>query len=97
MQMLPREVILALVLVDLPIDLDQKGVGIRDGFGGSWWYLSCECDDHYVDVVEEAICPSSVRDCFMKRGSEEPNFPCNAKCRNVFAGTCFVGHFEFWY
>jgi hypothetical protein len=102
MQMLPREVILALVLVDLPIDLDQKvGVGIRDGFGGSWWYLSCECDDHYIDVVEEVVSICSypqVREiCFMKGGSEETLIShATPKCRNVLQRALrFVGRFEF--
>jgi hypothetical protein len=103
MQMLPREVILALVLVDLPIDLDQKvGVGIRDGFGGSWWYLSCECDDHYIDVVEEVVFICSypqVREiCFMKGGGSEDTLISRAtpKCRNVLQRALrFVGRFEF--
>lgn len=56
MQMLPREVILALVLIDLPINLDRKDdATLRKGFGASWWYVACECDDYYVDIVEEVV------------------------------------------
>jgi hypothetical protein len=102
MQMLPLEVILALVLVDLPIDLDQKaGVESRDGYGGSWWYLSCECDDHYIDVVEEVVSICSypqVREiCFMKGGSDDTLISrATPKCRHVLqCALRFVGRFEF--
>jgi hypothetical protein len=102
MQMLPREVILALVLVDLPISLDQKvDVEVRDGFGGSWWYLACECDDHYVDVVEEVVSilsyPQVREACFMPGGSDESLISrATPKCRNVLQRALrFVGRFEF--
>lgn len=102
MQMLPREVILALVLVDLPINLDQKvGVEVRDGFGGSWWYLTCECDDHYVDVVDEVVSilsyPQVRETCFMKGSSDESLISrATPKCRNVLQRALrFVGRFEF--
>ena len=50
------ELILALVLVDLPIDLDRpKDIKFRDGFGASWWYVACECDDFYSDIVGEVV------------------------------------------
>jgi hypothetical protein len=102
MQMLPREVIIALVLADLPIDLDQKdGVEIRDGFGGSWWYLNCDCDDQYVEVVEEvlSICSyGQAREiCFMKSGSDDSILSrATPKCRKALQRSLrFVGRFEF--
>ena len=50
------ELILALVLVDLPIDLDrQNDMQVREGFGASWWYIACECDDFYSDIVGEVV------------------------------------------
>jgi len=56
MQCPTRELILALVLVDLPIDLDQTNdTRVRDGFGASWWYIACECDDFYSDVVDAVV------------------------------------------
>lgn len=55
MQMLPREVILGIVLVDLPINLDRADSAVRKGFGSSWWYLACECDDYYSSIVEEVV------------------------------------------
>lgn len=102
MQMLPREVILALVLVDLPFDLDKKNnVKVRDGFGDSWWYLTCVCDDCYADVVEEviAICSyQQVREmCFLKNASNETLISrASPKCRSVLQRALrFVGRFEF--
>lgn len=43
------EVILALVLVDLPLDLETNTM--REMFGDSWWYLTCDCNDVFCDVV----------------------------------------------
>jgi len=51
-----HEIILAIAIVDLPIDLGAKEAAImRNGFGASWWYLLCESDDMYVDVVKEIL------------------------------------------
>jgi hypothetical protein len=105
MQGMPRAVIVALLLVDVPIDLDDKeGVKIIEGSGGSWWFLTCECDDQYVDVVEEivAICSyQQIREmCFMKGGSVKDGAPvvsrATPKCREVLLRALrFVGRFEF--
>jgi hypothetical protein len=74
--MVPREVILAMVLVDLPIDLDEKStVRTRDGFGESWWYITCDCDDYFVDVVEEVVSMCTFAQtqalCALKNGSTD--------------------------
>ena len=54
MQLMPDEVILAIALADLPMDIDDKQcTKIRKKYGGSWWFLACECDDHYLDIVKE--------------------------------------------
>lgn len=105
MNELPREVILALVLVDLPIDLDENvGVKLREGFGGSWGYLTCECDDHYADIVEEVISICSyaqVRElCFAKCGPGENGATvitrATPSCRLALRRALrFVGRFEF--
>lgn len=102
---MPEEVILALVLVDLPIDLDEKaGIKVREGFGGSWCFLTCECDDHYLDVVEEVISICSypqVRElCFANSGPDETGGAvitratpkCSLALRRALR---FVGRFEF--
>ena len=52
---LPTEVIFAIALLDLPIDPDDDEIFVREGFGGSWWYLNCDCDDNYVHVVREIL------------------------------------------
>jgi hypothetical protein len=102
MQLLPREVILALVLVDLPVDLHLRGVNKnRDRVGGSWWYVACECDDHYTDVVEEVVslCSySQVRElCFLKHPSGDPLISyATPKCAKTLQRALrFVGRYEF--
>jgi hypothetical protein len=53
---MPDEVILAMVLVDSPVDLSRKETTtLKKGFGGSWWFLACESDDQYVELVEEVV------------------------------------------
>ena len=74
MTSMPRAVILALVLVDLPVDLDDKdAVTAREGFGASWAFLTCDCDDAHIDIVEEVLSICSYRQtrelCFLRSGS----------------------------
>jgi hypothetical protein len=104
MQGAPREVLLAMVLVDLPFDLDDiefHGRGLRDGFGASWVFLTCECDDAYVDVVDEvlSLCsyPQSRELCFCDVGSGETLLArATPKCRMVLQRSLrFLGRFEF--
>jgi hypothetical protein len=104
MQGAPREVLLAMVLVDLPFDLDDiefHGRGLRDGFGASWVFLTCECDDAYVDVVEEALSlcsyPQSRELCFFDVGSGETLLArATPKCRTILQRSLrFLGRFEF--
>ncbi|KAK1748926.1 ankyrin repeat domain-containing protein [Skeletonema marinoi] len=53
---LQREIILAIAIIDLPIDLGAKeDVIVRNGFGASWWFLLCESNDEYVDIVKEIL------------------------------------------
>jgi hypothetical protein len=71
MRILPRRDS-SLVLVDLPVDLDQKGVGIQRWVRRTLVVPLVQCDDHYVDVVEVvSICslhPQFREICFMKEG-----------------------------
>ena len=102
---MPREVILALVLVDLPVDLDNTdGVRVRDGHGGSWWFLTCECDDHAIDVVEEVVSICSyahLRElCFMKGDQHGSAGTVMSRatpgCERILRRSLrFVGRFEF--
>lgn len=102
---MPKEVILSIALVDLPFDLDDKDtITLRDKHGGSWWFLVCECDDHYVDIVQQIvmICtfhqirelcfavggPGQLQDTVISRATP--------KCRQVLKhGLRFLGRFEF--
>lgn len=102
MQMLPREVILALVLVDLPINLDvQNDTALREGFGASWWYLACDSDDYFVDIVEEVVSLCSfaqVRALSLQTAVTADVLLTRAtpKCRNVLSKALrFVGRYEF--
>ena len=98
--MLPREVVLALVLVDLPTEM--KPEALRTGSSGdSWWYINCDCDDHYWDIVDEvlAMCSySQVRElCFVKDASGHPLLSrASPKCRQLLQRALrLVGRFEF--
>ena len=102
MNEMPEEVIYAMALVDLPIDIDGKdSAEVRESMGGSWWFLVCESDDHYADVVQEiiSVCTfQQVRElCFM-RGGPGGNVITRAtpKCRRLLTQALrFVGRFEF--
>ena len=102
---MPEEVILAMALVDLPFDIDDKDIiKLRDDHGGSWWFLVCECDDHYVDIVQQIlmICTfQQVRElCFAKRGSKQQQDTvisrATPKCKVVLSHALrYLGRFEF--
>eukprot|EP00934_Nitzschia_sp_Nitz4_P008489 Nitzschia sp. Nitz4//scaffold15_size197535//72790//78495//NITZ4_001576-RA/size197535-augustus-gene-0.120-mRNA-1//1//CDS//3329537709//8479//frame0 len=104
LQLMPEEVILAIALVDLPFDIDDKdGLKFRDGFGGSWWYLTCECDDHYVSLVQEIVVLCTFRQiralCFME-GANGPSDTvlsrATPKCQQVLTQALrYLGRFEF--
>ena len=94
--------ILAIVLVDLPVQIDSKeAVRVRERQGSSWWYLVCESDDHFIDVVEEVISMCSyaqIRElCFMEgHGGQTLIARATPKCRAVLQkGLRFLGRFEF--
>jgi ankyrin repeat protein len=102
MRDLPTEVIVAIALLDLPIDLDDDEVVVRDGFGGSWWYLNCDCDDNYVHVVCEilGICDDYKQKralCFLKdRQGNNIMTRATPKCQHELRKTLrFHGRYEF--
>ncbi|KAL3761435.1 hypothetical protein ACHAWU_007394 [Discostella pseudostelligera] len=70
---LQHEVILAISIIDLPIDLGAVNgdAVLREGFGASWWYLLCESNDEYVGVVQDilSLCsyPQKVALCLAKK------------------------------
>jgi hypothetical protein len=100
--MLPKEIILALALVDLPISLDAtKALVPEDGFGASWWYLVCECDDYYVNIVQEIVSICTFRQirslCLLQNGVGDVLLGrATPKCRSVLdAALRIVGRYEF--
>jgi hypothetical protein len=105
MEMMPDEVIFAIVLVDLPVDVDDKsGVKVRQGLGDSWWFLACESDDHYFEIVQEVLGVCSFQQirelCFMKGGTSRNGGSvisrATPKCRFLLNQALrFVGRFEF--
>jgi hypothetical protein len=101
MQMLPREVILGMVLVDLPINLDRNDSCVRKGYGSSWWYLACECDDFYASIVEEVVSLCSFPQvralCLFTNGSDDVLMErATPKCKLILNRYLrFVGRFEF--
>lgn len=105
MQLMPEEVILAIALSDLHIDInDKEGTKVRPQFGGSWWFLACECDDHYVDIVQELVSMCSFQQvrllCLLEGGSNQNKGTvisrATPKCREVLSQAIrFMGRFEF--
>jgi hypothetical protein len=102
MHLLAPEVILALVLADLPVDVDDvNGTLLSGDRGDSWWYLACECDDYYWNVADEVIslCSySQTRElCFMKSKSGELLISrASPKVRELLQTALrFLGRFEF--
>ena len=102
MQSLPQDVILAIVLADLPVDLERRhDIEVVEGNGASWWYLTCECDDYYVNVVEECVSLCTFAQiqaiCSVKSSSGDLMLQrCSPFCKGVLeASLRFAGRFEF--
>ena len=102
---MPREVLLGLLLIDLPIDLDDKETPqIIPGRGSSWWFIVCDCDDAYPHIIREVLtlCThQQIRElCFMtggvsrKGGSIIRNATPKSKLE-LRKGLRFVGRYEF--
>jgi ankyrin repeat protein len=101
---LHREVILAIAIIDLPIDLGAKeDVIFREGFGASWWFLLCDSNDECVDIVTEilSLCSHSQKMalCLTISGSSNEatavasaSPQCKAALRSSLR---FLGRFEF--
>lgn len=72
MQTNTSDIILCIVLVDFPIDIKRTDVvQLKKGYGESWWYLTCDCDDYFIDIVKDVIAMCTFHQlrflCFMKR------------------------------
>ena len=105
MNCLQREIILAISIIDLPIDLGTRQEAIlRNGFGSSWWFLVCESDDRYVDIVSEilSMCshPQKTALCLIKGshiGTNKSAISCaTPQCKMALMRSLrFLGRFEF--
>ncbi|KAL3802358.1 hypothetical protein HJC23_007183 [Cyclotella cryptica] len=105
MNCLQREIILAIAIIDLPIDLGARQEAIlRNGFGASWWFLVCESDDRYVDIVTEilSMCTHSQKTalCLTKathNGINKSAIACaTSRCKMALMNSLrFLGRFEF--
>eukprot|EP00571_Detonula_confervacea_P002606 CAMPEP_0172321962 /NCGR_PEP_ID=MMETSP1058-20130122/44726_1 /TAXON_ID=83371 /ORGANISM="Detonula confervacea, Strain CCMP 353" /LENGTH=1322 /DNA_ID=CAMNT_0013037589 /DNA_START=174 /DNA_END=4139 /DNA_ORIENTATION=+ len=74
MNSLQHEIILAIAIIDLPINLGAKGgTTLRNVFGASWWYLLCESHDMYAGVIKDVISlcshPQKIALCLTTAGS----------------------------
>jgi hypothetical protein len=101
---LQQEIIMAIALIDLPIDLDADNNELdenRDEFGGSWWYLNCECDDAHTKIVQEIleICDYQQKRalCFAKNEKGRTLLRrATPKCKQELRKALrFVGRYEF--
>lgn len=98
---LQNEIILAIAIIDLPIDLGIKDEAImRSGYGGSWWFLLCESNDRYVDIVKEilSLCshPQKMALCLTKSGNRIAVACATPLCQMELRKSLrFMGRFEF--
>ncbi|KAL7459767.1 hypothetical protein ACHAWC_011713 [Mediolabrus comicus] len=101
---LQREIILAIAIIDLPIDLGAKDdVILREGFGASWLFLLRDSNDEYVDIVTEilALCshPQKMALCLTMAGSgseETAVASASPECKVALRKSLrFLSRFEF--
>ena len=102
MKRLPLEIILELVIADLPFHLDDKACANLKNGGHSWWFLACECNDRYLDVVEELVAICTYQQvhalCFMTQSDSRATLVSSAspECKEFLTvSLLFVGRFEF--
>lgn len=101
MQSLPADVLVAIVLEDLPIDIDEANASAVVGRGASWWYLTCECDDFFANIVEDVISFCSVEQarslCLVRNSSGETLLQrASPRCKLAMETALRVaGRFEF--
>ncbi|KAL7470976.1 hypothetical protein ACHAXS_011265 [Conticribra weissflogii] len=98
---LQNEILLAIAIIDLPIDLGTKEEAImRSGYGRSWWFLLCESNDKYVNIVKEilSLCshPQKMALCLTKSGNRTAVASATPLCQlELRKSLRFMGRFEF--
>jgi hypothetical protein len=102
-RMMPEEVILAIALVDIPFNIDDpNAIKVHEERGGSWYFLTCESDDHMVEIVQEIVSICSFQQlrelCFMTdiNSGNIVIERATPKCRAILSHALrFLGRFEF--
>jgi len=101
---MPEEVILALVLIDLRFDIQSNRTVVRTGYGKNWWFLVCDCNDEYHDVVKKVLLKCShyeaIALCFMEGGNSSSKWSvisrATPKCKSELQKFLrFAGRYEF--
>ena len=105
MQLAPEEVIFAIAMSDLHIDINGTDEEEKcSDFGGSWWFLTCESDDHYADIVKQIVSICSFQQvrllCLMEGGRNRDKgtviIRATPKCKDILQRAIrFMGRFEF--
>lgn len=92
---------MAIVLSDLPIEIDNKdSPKQRDGFGASWWFIACDTDDHYIEIVDEVVSMCSVEQirelAYMKNPAGDTLVSMAApECKEILQSSLrYIGRFE---
>ena len=98
---------MALVLLDLPFDLDDRGLkdGSKDGYGFNWIYLVSNGGTRYTEVIEKVLSLCSNRQirelCFL-RYNDRSNTSLSAislapaEIKDIMRKSLrFLGRFEF--
>lgn len=59
---LPNSLIKSLLLSDMPIEFEfnesktsMLGEVSEKHHGGSWWFIACQCNEKYLDIIEEIL------------------------------------------
>ena len=69
---MPDQVVFALILLDLPFDLDDKkrSNALKKGYGHNWIYIISSCGERYIHLVDKifSLCSyHQIRElCFLK-------------------------------
>jgi len=100
--MFPPDVVFEMVLADLPFDIDRKHEIVpRNNHGASWWYLVCDCDDTYVNVVEQVLSFCTLTQiralsALAKSNGEKLLDRATPLCQHVLQSSVrFIGRYEF--
>ena len=99
---LATDIVLELLLVDLPIRLEDRACRTPTDGGASLWFLVCECNDRYLNVLETLVSMCSYQQvyelAFSTRDESRTTLITSAtpQCAEFLTvSLLFVGRFEF--